>query len=268
MKGMAIIMKKSVTILLSLAILLIFCLGMALPVSGAPLEQIYLRDNGDVLTDAEEARLSEKLEKVGRERECDIAVVTVRTLNGRNVQRYAHELYDIHGYGQGSDRDGILLLISVGDREYAFSVNGFAHRSLSEKALDRIEDDVVASLSEDRYAAAIDAFADNCDYLLGLARDGKSYNPFPWVILPISLVLGFLIALVSVNSMKNKLKTVRFAGNAANYVRRDSLVLRDSREIYLYSTVTKIPKPKNNGSGRSSSGGSSGGSRGGRSGHF
>lgn len=258
-------MKKFMTIFLSLTMLLIFCALAALPVFGASTEQGYLLDNGDVLTDAEEARLSAKLEKVSRESACDVAVITVRGLMGRDVQRYAHELYDTNGYGQ----DGILLLISVTDREYAFSINGFAYRELSDRALDRIEDDVVASLSQDHYAAAIDGFADNCGYLLGLAREGKSYNPFPWIIIPISLILGFVIALFSVSAMKRKLTSVRLAPGAASYVRRDSLALRDCRDLFLYSTVTRVPKPKSNSSGGRSSGGrSSGGSRGGRSGRF
>ena len=262
-------MKKVWFTAILLAILSIFTVFSALPVFGASDDKILIRDNGAVLTDSEVRSLSGKLAKVSRDRECDIAVLIVPKLNGRDVQRYAHELYDRNGYGQGSDKDGILLLISVEDREYAFSFNGFANESLTGAAKDLIEDKVVHALRQDDYADAVDEFCAQCDFLLEMARNGESYNPFPWIIIPISLILGFVIALVCVSAMKRKLTSVRLAGHAANYVRPNSLNLRDCRDLYLYSTVTRVAKPKNNESGGGSlGGGRSGGSRGGRSGRF
>ncbi len=262
-------MKKAYLSVILLTIFAVFTLFSAFPVYGLSYDKILIRDNGNVLPDSRETALSEKLAKVSQDRACDLVVVTVQSLAGRDVQRYAHELYDQNGYGQGSTRDGILLLVSVRDREYAFSFNGFANEKLSNAAMDLLEKDVRKCLSDDDYAGAFDKFADDCDYLLGLARDGKNYNPFPWIIIPISLILGFVIAFVSVSSMKRKLNSVRLAGNAANYVRPGSLHLRDCRDLYLYSTVTRVPKPRDNGSsGRSSGGSRSGGSRGGRSGRF
>ncbi len=258
-------MKKFFPFLLILTLLLLL---PALPAS-ALTGTVYLRDHGGTLTDGQRAEISAKLEKISLDRGCDVAVVTLRKLGGRDVQRYAHELYDIHEYGQGSGRDGILLLISVTDREYAFSTNGYVYEHFSDAALDLLQEDLESLLSDDDYMGAIETFADNCDYLLELARAGKDYNPFPWIIIPISLVLGFLIALVSVSTMKRKLKPVHPAADAQSYVREGSLNLRDSRDIFLYSTVTRVPRPKSNSSGGSGrSGGFSGGSRGGRSGHF
>lgn len=263
-------MKKVWLTAILLAILSIFTLFSALPVFGASDEKILIRDNGAVLTDSEVRSLSEKLTKVSRDRECDIAVLIVPSMNDRDALRYAHQLYDRNGYGQGSGKDGILLLIGVEDREYAFSFNGFANDELTGAAKDLIEKKVKQALTKDDYAGAVDAFCAQCDYLLEMARNGESYNPFPWIIIPISLILGFVIALISVNSMKRKLTGVRLAGNATNYVRPNSLNLRDCRDLYLYSTVTRVARPKDSGSsGRSSSGGGrSGGSRGGRSGRF
>lgn len=258
-------MKRIFTLLLLLTLFLTLLSLPAAALNGT----VYLRDHGGTLTDPQRERISDKLEKISADRGCDIAVVTVRSLGGRDVQRYAHELYDTHGYGQGDGRDGILLLISVTDREYAFSTNGYVYESFTNAALDLLQDDLESLLSADDYMGAIETFADNCDYLLELARSGKAYNPFPWIIIPISLILGFVIALVSVSSMKRKLRPVHLAADAQNYVREGSLNLRDSRDVFLYSTVTRVPRPKSNPSGGSGSpGGSSGGSRGGRSGHF
>ena len=75
----------------------------------------------------------------------------------------------------------------------------------------------------------------------------------------ISIGGGLLIALIVVLIMKAGMKTVR-ANNPANYYVRDgSMNVNFSRDIYLYSTVTRVRRSQE-------SSGSSGGSRGGSGG--
>ncbi|MBQ9472409.1 MAG: TPM domain-containing protein, partial [Ruminococcus sp.] len=54
-----------------------------------------------------------------------------------------------------------------------------------------------------------------------------------------------------------KLITVAMEHGAANYVRAGSMNVTQSRDTYLYSTVTRTEKPKNNGGSSHSSGGGS-----------
>ena len=102
--------------------------------------------------------------------------------------------------------------------------------------------------------------------------DWLRYGPFLRLWLPVSLVLGFLIALIVVACMKAKLKTVRPATRAADYVRRDSLSLSDSRDLFLYSNVTKTriqqESSSSGGGGSSVHTSSSGSSHGGGGGKF
>ena len=66
----------------------------------------------------------------------------------------------------------------------------------------------------------------------------------------IACVMGLLVGFVSVSFMRSKLKSVRSARNAANYVKIGSFSLKESRDIFLYSTVTRVPKPKSKDSKR------------------
>ena len=45
--------------------------------------------------------------------------------------------------------------------------------------------------------------------------------------------------------MKSKLKTVRFQAAASNYMKNGSLNITESRDLFLYNTVTRTAKPKN-----------------------
>ena len=56
----------------------------------------------------------------------------------------------------------------------------------------------------------------------------------------ISLAVGLVISLVIVFLMKRSMSTVRSAKRADGYVKRDSFSLTEARDIFLYSTVTRV----------------------------
>ncbi len=62
----------------------------------------------------------------------------------------------------------------------------------------------------------------------------------------ISAVVGLIIGFIAVSLMKAQLKSVRSAKNAANYIRQGSFSLTESRDVFLYSTVTRVSKPQSN----------------------
>ena len=55
----------------------------------------------------------------------------------------------------------------------------------------------------------------------------------------VSLLIGLTAALITVFLMKRSMSTVRKQKNAGTYVQKDSFRLTESRDIYLYSTVTR-----------------------------
>ena len=61
-----------------------------------------------------------------------------------------------------------------------------------------------------------------------------------------SVVIGLIIALIAVSVMKGKLKTVKRQNSASDYRRPGSFHLTNRSDFFLYSTVTKIAKPKQN----------------------
>ncbi|MBQ8893802.1 MAG: hypothetical protein IJ043_05275 [Clostridia bacterium] len=71
-----------------------------------------------------------------------------------------------------------------------------------------------------------------------------------------------MTGLITVTVMKGKLKTVRCRPGAEAYTRAGSMKLTVQQDQFLYSNVSRTPRPKSNSSG------GGGGSRGGRSGSF
>lgn len=79
--------------------------------------------------------------------------------------------------------------------------------------------------------ASADSFSDAENWYDGLAQ---------------CLLIGIVIGGICVGIMAYKMKSVRSKNSAGDYVERGSLVLRIQQDRYLYQTVTRRPKPKNN----------------------
>ncbi len=80
-------------------------------------------------------------------------------------------------------------------------------------------------------------YYDNTEYS-GEFKIGKS--------ILISLGVGLVISLIITGIMRSKMKSVRFENAARNYIKQGSMNIVRSRDMYLYSHVTKTPKPQNN----------------------
>ncbi len=73
-------------------------------------------------------------------------------------------------------------------------------------------------------------------------------------VLIISAVVGLVIAFIVVSIMKGQLKSVRKQSGAGNYIKDGSFRLTRSNDFFLYRTVSKTEKPKNNSSSSRSRG--------------
>lgn len=118
-----------------------------------------------------------------------------------------------------------------------------AQEAQADTALDIISDDSAAVALSDNYdTAAInetgDTESDDSDEAPVSTRDIV-------IAVCISVVIGIIIGFIGSGIMKSKLKSVSYQSGAADYVVPDSFKLNDSRDIYLYSTVTKTERATN-----------------------
>lgn len=225
-----------------------------------------LVDMADLISDDEEADLSGLLDEISRRQQVDVVVVTVDSMEGASAMDYADDYYDYNGYGYGDERDGILLLISMEERDWYISTCGFGITALTDAGLEYISDIFVNDLSLGDYAAAFTSFARLCDDFLTQAKTGEPYDvdflpkePFePFLSLVTAFAIAFIIALISTGIMKGQLKTVHSQTEADNYMKQDSMKLTRKNDLFLYKKVDRRKRETTNNSGSS---GSSGGSR-------
>ena len=271
-------MKK----IISLLMLALFLCLVLLP-SAAESTLPRLIDDADLLNETEYNALLAELDKISTYHQCDVVVVTLNALNGRDITVFADNFFDENGYGQGAGFDGILFVISMAEREWAISTCGTAIQIFTDQRQSIMMDAVLEKLSSGRYGDAFSAFAAECDNYLYLgipeypvysypSGDYPVYAEEDEISLPsvllISLGIGLVAALIYTSILKGQLKSVAPAKSAQNYICADSFKLTDSRDVFLYRNVTRQPRQQNNGTSggsvthRASSGRSHGGSRG------
>lgn len=240
----------------------------------------YVVDNADLLTQTEENELSEKLQDISDELQFDVVVVTTNSTGSKTATEYADDYFDYNGYGRGSNNDGALFLVDMGDRKWAISTSGYGIEAIVDSALDDMEEEIVPYLKSGDYDGAFNEFADLTYDIVNDAKNGKSYSNSTTSTtknhknigtnLIVAFSIGAGISLIIILVYRSKLKPVKFQKEAKEYIVPGSFNLRRSDDVFIYFNITKVPIPKNNDSDDSGSfhSSSSGSSHGGSSGSF
>ena len=179
-----------------------------------------LTDGASLLTFEECNQIKKTLDDISYEFEYDVVIMTVDTLGSYTSEAaYARNAFRKGGYGMGEEGSGVILVIFKAERR-AY-IEFFGEKRLPEGTV--LLEELVPALKN------------------------------------IAVIIGLIIALLVTSSMKSKLKSVRYQANARDYIRSGSFNLKHSRDLYLYSTVTRVARPKSNSGGSRSGGGSRGG---------
>ena len=260
-------MKKRIAAFLTVILLCLFSVASVFAEDGFAGEYYRLMDAAYLLSDEELESLTAKLDEISVRQRMEVVIVTTDTLEGMSVVEYADGLYDYCEYGYGKNRDGLLLLISIEDNDWYISTHGYGITAFTDAGIQYIGSQMVEDLSAGDFAAAFNTFAELSDDFITKAREGTPYDisnlpsePLSIIWIPISIAIGVLIAFIVVGIMKSELQTVRFQAAASSYMKNGSLKITESRDLFLYNTVSRTEKPKNRRSGGSSTHTSSSGS--------
>jgi len=222
-----------------------------------------VQDGAGLLTDSQVQALITSLTKISEARQCEVAVVTVNSLDGKTAQQYADDYYDYNGYGYGTDDSGVLLLIAMDTHDMAITTYGYGITAFTDYGIQYLQDQIRPDMSAGDYASALNVYAQQCDRLLQMARAGHPYDETDapkqdntMLVLGGSVIGGTLVALLVMLGLGSGMRTARRQGMAQNYIRPGSMVMDSHFDIFLYNRVSRTPKPRHD-DGPSGGGGSS-----------
>ena len=232
----------------------------------------YIFDLSDQLSYEEWAELEARAADISQRHGCGVYAAFVDDFTeyggGNDVYKTTYQLYHASELGMGADRDGIIILLSMDDRDYAMFVYG----DHAEYAFDRygqkeLEDAFLGYFGDNDWYGGVSHYLDTCDEYLTRAEEGKPVrkNTLPMYIIVVaaSCAIAGGICLM----LKWQMKTVHQKAEANEYVAAGGLNLTKQYDRYTHTTETrrKIHDDSDSDSGTSSC---SGGGGSGRSGKF
>ncbi|MBR1530556.1 MAG: TPM domain-containing protein [Eubacterium sp.] len=248
---------KKLLISLSLVILLI----TSMPFCAFANDYEFVVDNGNLLTDEEEAKLETELDEVFSETGLCPVVLTVSSLEGKTAEAYADDYYDYNGYPE----DGCLLLVRVsdvaGDSDWQISTKGEAIKKINDANIEELGNACVPKLKSGDYYGAFHEYG---NLVVKFPNKAKTAT---FKSIAISFIIALIIAFIVIMSVKKSYKPVQFNRSAANYLVDGSLQVTQGYEHFLYANVTKTARSDDS-NGSSTHTSSSGSTHGGGGGKF
>ena len=243
------ILRKLMLLVMSVSIMSVF-LGFSAS-SAAGKKSVI--DDAELIKASDEKELDKKIKNIQKDK-FDVVILTVKSLDGKSAQDYADDYYDNNDYGLDNEKSGVLFLVSKGDRKYHISTKGAGIKAFTDYGIGRIKEEIKPYLSDGDFFDACDEFLNITKNSVKAYKDGTPYdtdNPYneeiDYVILEvIALVIAFVIALISVGIMRLRMNTAKPKGTAMEYIKKGSFKLTSEKDIFMYSTVTKTAKPKDN----------------------
>lgn len=140
---------KKISFLLMLLILSFSTFSMPKPYN-------FVNDFSNVVNEATEKELNDIGKTIKEKTGADISVAVVDSLDGKTVDEYANELFRTWGLGDKEKNNGVLLLVSTGDRKIRIEVGYGLEGVLNDGKTGAILDEfVVPYLKQDNYSEGV-----------------------------------------------------------------------------------------------------------------
>lgn len=235
-------MKRMLSLLT--AVFLLALLGI--PVSAAETPESCVFDTEALLTDEEYWTLEDYAQDISEQRQCAVYFVTVddfRNYGDGDIFTVARQIFLDNDFGMGEGKDGVMLLLSMEDRDYCLIVHGFGETALTDYGREYLCEHFLDDFADDDWFHGVFDYLAYTDDLLSQAREGRVYDRYNWITGGVlwlwSLVLGAVISLMVCLIQRAMMrKKVREKTNALDYVHGDVHITR-RRDVYSHTTEVR-----------------------------
>lgn len=262
------------------ALCLVFALGGT--ASAASLtETPYITDTVGLITQEEAQELETQAERIAMTYGCAPYILVVE--NFRDYEREGNildagmDLYERWDLGCGEEKNGILLMLSMAERDYALVPYGsLTQAAFTDYGQAYLEDRFLDDFRDDDWIGGFRDYLDTSAWLLEQAQNGVAYDTNTVYgagtahrgFQPLVIIVPLAVALVVCLVFTAQMKTARKQTQARNYITGNGVNMRIVQDSFTHRTVTRqVIQQKSSGGG---GGGTTVNSRGfsGRSGKF
>lgn len=243
-------MKKRIFCLIAALVLL-----LGLSVSASAYESAHVFDYAGLLTQSEARALDARCQEAEDTYGCGVYIVTVDDYSlyydAGSIENFSESFFLDYELGTGEDQNGILLALSMAERDYDLCAHGAAgHRAFTDYGKGVLaERYFLRAFGEDDWYTGFDRYADGCAEFLQLDAQGEPFDQatdperledirvLKWIaVILVPLLTASIVCLV----MKGKMKTARKQTHADAYIPRDGVRLTRQDDVYLTTTQTRV----------------------------
>ena len=135
---------KRITTAILVAVLLSLIAGTALAAAQTfPDYQGFVNDYAGLLSNEAKQKLDAKLTQLEKDTTAEVAVVTIKSLQGDTVEDYAVRLFEKWGIGKKDKNNGVLLLVALEDRKMRIEVGYGLEPIITDARAGRIRDEQI-----------------------------------------------------------------------------------------------------------------------------
>ena len=234
--------------------------------------QLYsITDTAGLLTTEQDLQLEEMAAETAASYGVGVYIVTVsdyRDIDDSGVYPATCGVYHTYTMGEGAERNGIMLLLSMENRDFGlFRYGERAEYAFTGYGLEKLEDSFLPQFGRDDWYGGFRGYLEACGSYLAQAAAGKPVQKSPLGAITLVVVGALVIAAVVVLLLRGQMKSVRTAAAANAYLTGD-LHLTQTSDVFTHRTETRCRLERNSSSGGGSSRAESGGGGAGRSGRF
>ena len=254
-------MKRTKKILL--ALLCVLCLQLALPLGVLAADAVYMHQwDVQLVDDTIAAELEQTCADAAAKYGCGIYAVILEDFTAYDSTAYeaAKDIYREQNLGVGENRNGILLMLSMSERDYALVCYGdIANSVFTDKVQDKICDAFLDNFAEDDWKNGMIDYVASCAHALehfegnvgeafpGYYKDGVYYPPvdltwqqvlqqYGWAIVLAAVGIAvFLCRKVVEPALRKSMYTAAIAHSAGCYIPENGVQLSVTEEYYSHT---------------------------------
>lgn len=259
--------KRFLSLLLALCLTVLLTGTLCVCASEPQLNNVT--DAALLLTDDEAQTLDLQSLQLATQYGVGVYIVTVDDycdFDPTGVYEATYGIYHEYTMGVGDGRDGIMLLLSMRERDFAlFCYGENAQYAFNDYAQQQLEDAFLDYFANDDWNGGFAAYLRECEYCLEQAAAGEPVSASPVTMILIFCGVSLVIAAIVCAILAGQMKTVHKKTTAGAYA-AGGLNLTQQFDQFTHRTETRRKIERNNSSSNSQSHSGGGGS--GRSGKF
>ena len=239
----------SVSLILILALMLLT--GTAASAESAQKLPYYVSDTANLVPDQWQ-KLETAAERVSEQYGCGVYIVTLQDYRDygsySSMRSFSEDFYNRYHLGIGEKQNGILLVLSMAERDYSLIAYGSdAHYAFTDYGKTMLENSFLDDFRRDDWNGGFSDYISGCEQLLSRAADGNpvdvSYESRSGIPSELSngIIIGvpLLVSFGACEGMKRRMKPVKPQSRADEYIVPGGIHFNLKRDVFVNRTVSR-----------------------------